>query len=226
MNATLEVQSCIKKFPWLIQMVKSRLFHEFCDQHISKQRCYFCCDCMTPLFCKAFKCSNKTAVRTQTISKYMDLSSIHIYSVNSYSIVFINQRRENDNHRSKNNVLHKCKVCGWPFDAASSALFCSVECKLRNPIFGSQLDEVVKSSDDIVEPIVRPKESSEDVFEPIVKIKKSSEDVVEPTLKRNESSEDVVEPVVKRNESSDDVVRPIVKRKHRRKGISFRSPFS
>lgn len=64
------------------------------------------------------------------MSKYMDISGIHIYSINGFPIVYINQRRGNDNHRFRNNVMHKCQVCEWELDAASSALFCSMECKV------------------------------------------------------------------------------------------------
>ncbi|KAF2620298.1 hypothetical protein F2Q68_00041316 [Brassica cretica] len=62
-----------------------------------------------------------------------------------------------------------CKVCGWAFETASSA-FCSVECKFRS-VLGSQLDDMMESSDDVDEPVVKRKESSEDVSEPIMKRK-------------------------------------------------------
>lgn len=61
----------------------------------------------------------------------MDTSGIHMYTINGNHIVYINQRRDNDNHRFRNNVLRKCQVCGWELDAASSALFCSIECKVQ-----------------------------------------------------------------------------------------------
>ncbi|KAF8049118.1 hypothetical protein N665_2287s0002 [Sinapis alba] len=180
MKEILEAQSCIRESPWLIQMVKSKLFHEVCDQHIKEQRRYFCCDCMIPPFCnvcfkkndhkdhltiQAFRCSNQTAVRKDFISKYMDISGIHIFSVNGSWIVFINQRCENGVHRFRNNVSHRCKVCGWAFETSSSA-FCSLECKFRNAL-GSQFNEMMESLDDAV----NKEESLEDVFEPIVKRK-------------------------------------------------------
>lgn len=59
---------------------------------------------------------------------YMDISGIHMFSVNRSWIVLINQRCENDVHRFRNNVSHRCKVCGWDFETASSA-FCSIECR-------------------------------------------------------------------------------------------------
>lgn len=64
------------------------------------------------------------------MSDYMDLSGIHLYSINGFQIVYINQRRGNDNHRFRSNVSHKCQVCEWELDAGSSDLFCSVECKV------------------------------------------------------------------------------------------------
>lgn len=64
------------------------------------------------------------------MSQYMDISGIHLYSINGFPIVYINQRRGNNNHRSRSNVMHKCKICEWEIDAASSALFCSMECKV------------------------------------------------------------------------------------------------
>ncbi|XP_018510249.2 uncharacterized protein At3g50808 [Brassica rapa] len=96
---------------------------------------------------------------------YMDISGIHMFSVNRSWIVLINQRCENDVHRFRNNVSHRCKVCGWDFETASSA-FCSIECRYMNTL-GSQLDEMMGSLDDVV----KRKENSEDVFEPIVKRK-------------------------------------------------------
>ncbi|XP_018436109.1 uncharacterized protein At3g50808 [Raphanus sativus] len=117
----------------------------------------------------AFRCSNQTGVRKDFISTYMDISGIHIFSVNGSWIVFINQRCESDVHRFRNNVAHRCKVCGWAFETASFA-FCSIECKFRNTL-GSQLDEMMKTSEDVVESVVKRKQSSENVVEPVVKRK-------------------------------------------------------
>ncbi|VVB05258.1 unnamed protein product [Arabis nemorensis] len=169
MQETLEVESCIKRYPWLIQMVTSKLFHELCDQHINKKRCYFCCDCMIPPLCdqcykrnehkdhttiQTYRSSYQSGVRKEAISKFMDTCGIHTYSINSFAIIYINQRRENgNNHRHRNNVTRKCQVCEWELDAASSALFCSIECKFRNTL-GSQLDELMEnSSSEDVEPV-------------------------------------------------------------------------
>ncbi|CAH8268179.1 unnamed protein product [Arabidopsis lyrata] len=163
MQQTVDVLSCIRRYPWIIEMVKSKLFHEICDQHDTqkKRRCYFCCDCMIPPFCttcykkndhkghtliQTYRSSYQTGVKKETMSKYMDISGIHIYSINGFPIVYINQRRGNDNHRFRNNVMHKCQVCEWELDAASSALFCSMECKFRS-VLGSQLDELMENSE-------------------------------------------------------------------------------
>ncbi|XP_010515456.1 PREDICTED: uncharacterized protein At3g50808-like [Camelina sativa] len=92
------------------------------------------------------------------MSRYMDLSNIHTYTINGFPIVYINQRRGNDNHRFRNNVSRRCQVCKWELDAASSALFCSMECKLKS-ILGSQLDdlmensEITDDSEETVEPV-------------------------------------------------------------------------
>lgn len=64
------------------------------------------------------------------MSKYMDISGIHIYKINTNHIVYVNQRRRDDNHRFRNNVERKCQVCEWELDTNSSALFCSVQCKV------------------------------------------------------------------------------------------------
>lgn len=80
---------------------------------------------------QTYRSSYQSGVRKETISKYMDTCGIHTYTINSYPIVYINQRRESDNHRCRNNVSRKCQVCEWELDAASSALFCSIECKVH-----------------------------------------------------------------------------------------------
>ncbi|ESQ45450.1 hypothetical protein EUTSA_v10011020mg [Eutrema salsugineum] len=88
----------------------------------------------------------------------MDTSGIHPYRINKDYVFFINQRRESDNHRSRNNVPHKCKVCEWDLkEATSSDLFCSIECKFRNAL-GSQLDDLMENPEDVVvEPVVKKK---------------------------------------------------------------------
>ncbi|KAL1218263.1 hypothetical protein V5N11_013595 [Cardamine amara subsp. amara] len=176
MQETIEVQSCIRNYPWLIQMVKSKQFHELCDQHIEKKRCYFCCDCMVPPLCKdcykdsdhkahntiqTYRSSHQTGVRKDVILRYMSISGIQLYTINGRYIVYINQRRDStENRRLRNNLLHKCQVCEWELDAG---LFCSIECKFRNTL-GSQLDELMENNSEISEI------SSEDVVvEPVKK---------------------------------------------------------
>ncbi|RID46775.1 hypothetical protein BRARA_I03417 [Brassica rapa] len=99
----------------------------------------------------------------KSMKENFEVQSWHQKISMANSDVLINQRCENDVHRFRNNVSHRCKVCGWDFETASSA-FCSIEC--RNTL-GSQLDEMMGSLDDVV----KRKENSEDVFEPIVKRK-------------------------------------------------------
>ncbi|CAE6075786.1 unnamed protein product [Arabidopsis arenosa] len=53
-----------------------------------------------------------------------------------------------------------CDVCEWELDAASSALFCSMECKFRS-VLGSQLDELMENSEIT--------ENSEETDEPVKK---------------------------------------------------------
>ncbi|KAL1218264.1 hypothetical protein V5N11_013595 [Cardamine amara subsp. amara] len=146
MQETIEVQSCIRNYPWLIQMVKSKQFHELCDQHIEKKRCYFCCDCMVPPLCKdCYKDSDHKAHNT----------------IQTYRSSHQTGRRDStENRRLRNNLLHKCQVCEWELDAG---LFCSIECKFRNTL-GSQLDELMENNSEISEI------SSEDVVvEPVKK---------------------------------------------------------
>ncbi|EOA26165.1 hypothetical protein CARUB_v10019603mg [Capsella rubella] len=95
------------------------------------------------------------------MSMYMDLSGIQTYTINGFPIVYINQRRGNDNHRFRNNVSHRCQVCEWELDASSSALFCSIECKFRSAL-GTQLDDLMENSE-ITE------NNSEETDEPVKK---------------------------------------------------------
>ncbi|CAH2064446.1 unnamed protein product [Thlaspi arvense] len=115
---------------------------------------------------QAFRCSNESGVNKETISKYMDTSGIQPYVINRNIIVYFNQRRGDDDPRSRNNsVSRRCKVCEWDL-VHTAALFCSVECKFRNAL-GSQLNELMEnSSEDVME------NSLYDVVEPIVKTKR------------------------------------------------------
>ncbi|XP_010557829.1 PREDICTED: uncharacterized protein At3g50808 [Tarenaya hassleriana] len=151
----------LRRHPWLIPMVKSKLFHEKCEEHANKKRCYFCCDCMTPPFCslcqkssqnhqghtliQTYRSSYQSGVQIQTMSKYFDTSEISIYVINSHKIIYINQRRDKE-HASRANAACKCQVCAWELDPASSAKFCSIECKLRS-LLGSKLDELIEKQE-------------------------------------------------------------------------------
>ena len=86
MQETVEVLSCIRRYPWIIEMLKSKLFHEICDQKLhdtpkkndtpkkgetQKRRCYFCCDCLIPPFCTT--CFKKNDHKGHTLIQVNDL---------------------------------------------------------------------------------------------------------------------------------------------------------
>ncbi|CAN8254778.1 unnamed protein product [Cochlearia groenlandica] len=126
---------------------------------------------------QTYRCSFETGVKKETISQYVDISGIHLYTINSNTIIFISVRRGNNNRRCRNNVTRKCKVCEWELDASSSALFCSLECKLRN-VLGTRLDDLMEmSKDDLISEM---SQDSDDVV--VVEI---PQDVVEePVVKK------------------------------------------